>query len=117
MFGDAQPARSPTAHSVLDRAGARCAVTVTDRDGMSLGKIPVMRWSYDHGMVCEHCGHESRSSAKFCASCGQSVAPVCPRCHAPVVAGQRFCEECGTALDGSADAAADSVATARETSP
>jgi len=46
---------------------------------------------------CQSCGHENRESAKFCGSCGQTLAVTekCPACGGENAAGQRFCDECG----------------------
>lgn len=49
-------------------------------------------------LTCHGCGSETAPGAKFCANCGQPVAPRCPSCgteHGPQA---RFCMQCGAAL-------------------
>src|SRR3954464_471260 len=53
--------------------------------------------------LCAACGAENRAGAKFCVECGQSFAPTCPTCGAPVVSG-KFCGECGSPLTAGAAA-------------
>src|SRR3954469_16015873 len=53
--------------------------------------------------LCAACGAENRPGAKFCVECGQSFAPTCPTCGAPVVSG-KFCGECGSPLAAGAAA-------------
>ena len=48
---------------------------------------------------CSNCGGENPEGARFCASCGESLAPTCPSCGAGVPAGARFCSTCGAALE------------------
>jgi membrane protease subunit (stomatin/prohibitin family) len=50
---------------------------------------------------CPECHAENPSGAKFCASCGTSLAPAtveCPNCHAENTPGAKFCSSCGTSL-------------------
>jgi class 3 adenylate cyclase/tetratricopeptide (TPR) repeat protein len=49
--------------------------------------------------ACSNCAAEVASDARFCAQCGQPVAPACPSCGAEVAADARFCASCGTPLD------------------
>ncbi|MGH2962266.1 MAG: zinc-ribbon domain-containing protein, partial [Solirubrobacterales bacterium] len=49
-------------------------------------------------MTCPNCGTENPSRARFCMSCGTSLAPECPSCGADNPAGAKFCIECGTSL-------------------
>ena len=47
---------------------------------------------------CSNCHTVNPSTAKFCASCGHSLAPAtvtCANCHADNVATARFCANCG----------------------
>jgi class 3 adenylate cyclase/tetratricopeptide (TPR) repeat protein len=46
---------------------------------------------------CPTCGAENRDDARFCLSCGSSLARTCPNGH-PVPAEARFCDECGASL-------------------
>ena len=53
------------------------------------------------GARCPNCQAENPAGAKFCASCGTSVAPPsvsCPNCQAENPAGAKFCASCGTSL-------------------
>ena len=47
---------------------------------------------------CAACQHDNAPTAKFCAECGQKLAPRCPQCGAEVAAAAKFCDQCGTAL-------------------
>jgi len=55
--------------------------------------------------TCRSCGAVLKAGARFCASCGATVATVeapqaivCPRCRARNQPGARFCRECGSSL-------------------
>jgi membrane protease subunit (stomatin/prohibitin family) len=51
--------------------------------------------------VCPSCHAANPAGAKFCTSCGSSLAPpkvVCPHCQAENPIGARFCANCGQAL-------------------
>ena len=53
------------------------------------------------GVKCPNCQAENPAGAKFCASCGTSLAPsgsACPNCAALNPPGAKFCASCGTAL-------------------
>lgn len=53
-------------------------------------------------MTCPRCGAEA--AGNFCASCGASLKPgPCPSCGTQPDAGDRFCNRCGTFLQGEAD--------------
>ena len=45
---------------------------------------------------CGSCQHENPLGAKFCQSCGRSIATSCARCGTALPAAARFCHECGT---------------------
>jgi len=47
---------------------------------------------------CPSCGKENPDGARFCASCGGSLARACPSCGAEIPAGARFCPSCGITL-------------------
>ena len=50
---------------------------------------------------CPSCHAANAAGAKFCASCGSSLAPPtvsCPSCHTANAAGAKFCASCGTSL-------------------
>ena len=46
-------------------------------------------------MACPACGFANAETARFCGSCGTSLAAGCPSCDAPLVPGHRFCTSCG----------------------
>ncbi|MGD0558149.1 MAG: SPFH domain-containing protein [Streptosporangiaceae bacterium] len=51
------------------------------------------------GVVCASCHAPGPAGAKFCASCGQPMAPAvlhCTECGTELPAGARFCAACGT---------------------
>jgi membrane protease subunit (stomatin/prohibitin family) len=53
------------------------------------------------GVKCPNCQTDNVPGAKFCASCGTSLAPPtvkCPNCQADNVPGAKFCSECGTSM-------------------
>lgn len=48
---------------------------------------------------CPKCGTAVVAGAKFCNECGASLRPAaCPKCGNAVQPGAKFCNECGTAL-------------------
>ncbi|HEX5794241.1 MAG TPA: adenylate/guanylate cyclase domain-containing protein, partial [Geminicoccaceae bacterium] len=49
-------------------------------------------------MRCPSCGFESAEGARFCAQCGDRLAPSCPGCGAPAQSGHKFCPACGASL-------------------
>ena len=49
-------------------------------------------------LTCSSCDSPAIEGARFCASCGASLADACPKCAAEVPAGSRFCPTCGTPL-------------------
>lgn len=53
-------------------------------------------------MQCPKCSSDNPDGAKFCMSCGTTLARKCPSCSADVPEKAKFCLECGTKLeDGS----------------
>ncbi|HET7355039.1 MAG TPA: adenylate/guanylate cyclase domain-containing protein, partial [Nocardioidaceae bacterium] len=51
--------------------------------------------------VCSGCGEKQPEGARFCFSCGTSLAaPVCAACGERLVPGARFCSSCGAAQGG-----------------
>ncbi len=69
------------------------------------------------GAVCSNCQASNQAGAKFCASCGTSLAPpavVCSNCQAENPQGAKFCASCGTSL---APAMAHCTACGAEVSP
>src|SRR5262245_16972070 len=48
--------------------------------------------------LCANCQAENRPGARFCRSCGATLASACPSCGAATEPGQAFCDECGTPL-------------------
>ena len=55
-------------------------------------------------MDCPACGHPNRPEARFCKSCGASLADSlrCPDCGAEYSAGQPYCDGCGRQLSTAA---------------
>jgi class 3 adenylate cyclase/tetratricopeptide (TPR) repeat protein len=49
-------------------------------------------------MTCPSCGHENAPAQKFCGECGSALEAGCPSCGHVNPPGQKFCGECGTAL-------------------
>lgn len=52
-------------------------------------------------LKCPNCSTGNPPDAKFCSSCGTSLAPAsvkCPSCAADNPPGAKFCSSCGTAL-------------------
>jgi membrane protease subunit (stomatin/prohibitin family) len=53
---------------------------------------------------CQKCGMQNTVSAKFCAGCGNQLAPPlpetlpCPKCASPVLKGSKFCHDCGSPM-------------------
>src|SRR5437763_2051418 len=64
-------------------------------------------------MTCSSCGTKNRPEARFCLSCGASLARACANGHA-VPAGAKFCDECGAPVEGEPAAAAAPAAPAAE---
>lgn len=50
-----------------------------------------------NGPVCPKCGAHLMAGAKFCAQCGQSMQTVCIHCGRPLAPDAKFCPECGKA--------------------
>jgi class 3 adenylate cyclase/tetratricopeptide (TPR) repeat protein len=48
--------------------------------------------------TCPTCAADNPDGARFCASCGSSLAEACPSCGAERPADARFCPSCGTAF-------------------
>lgn len=48
-------------------------------------------------IVCPQCG-KTVAKGKFCPECGYKFVTVCPKCGKDVVAGAKFCLECGEKL-------------------
>ena len=55
-------------------------------------------------MTCTTCGTENPAGAKFCMSCGHTLAAVCPSCATTLPEGARFCFKCGFELEVGATA-------------
>jgi class 3 adenylate cyclase/tetratricopeptide (TPR) repeat protein len=45
--------------------------------------------------TCGSCGAGNSDDARFCATCGASLAAACPRCGSELPDGARFCPSCG----------------------
>src|SRR3954470_16697334 len=69
------------------------------------------------GTTCPSCAAENPPEARFCMSCGATLAPQCPSCGADNPPGAKFCIECGTALADAAPSGAPAGAPAVEAPP
>ena len=56
-------------------------------------------------MNCPKCQTDNPSEAKFCMSCGSSLALACPNCGTELPSEAQFCFSCGHATTGEAPAA------------
>ncbi len=61
-------------------------------------------------MECTQCRTTNRPNARFCKGCGAALARRCRSCNAELDADQRFCDECGTSVEGDDAPAAEPVA-------
>lgn len=57
----------------------------------------------ESGQACHGCQTINPSGAKFCSSCGTSLANACPECGAETTLEARFCLSCGHQLVGEVD--------------
>jgi len=60
-------------------------------------------------ITCPSCSAANQPGARFCASCGASLAPPtvkCPSCSADNVSGAKFCSTCGQPMAPAAQACA-----------
>ena len=60
-------------------------------------------------VTCPSCGHENAEGQKFCGECGSALQAGCPSCGAENPPGQKFCGECGTPLTSTTAASAVAV--------
>jgi class 3 adenylate cyclase/tetratricopeptide (TPR) repeat protein len=49
-------------------------------------------------MICPGCATENPVGQKFCGECGSALQATCPSCGAQSAPGQKFCGECGAQL-------------------
>ncbi len=52
---------------------------------------------------CPKCGAENSAKNKFCSECGAALNKACPTCGNEVKASDKFCPNCGTKLDENKD--------------
>lgn len=45
--------------------------------------------------TCPECQAPAREADKFCAQCGAALNPTCPQCHGVVQISDKFCGRCG----------------------
>src|SRR5262245_22915881 len=64
-------------------------------------------------MICRQCETPLLAGKRFCPNCGAAVPDGCPSCGAPIDPSWRFCADCGASLRGS-EAAEPVAATAAE---
>lgn len=83
----APPMPAPAAPGPADAAAAAAAAGVA-------AAAPVAAT-----VTCPSCHAEVRAGAKFCDSCGASLAPAtCASCGSELRPGAKFCDNCGTAV-------------------
>ena len=52
------------------------------------------------GVTCPKCQTVAAAGSKFCGNCGQALSPAaCPKCSQPLAAGAKFCGNCGTKIE------------------
>lgn len=56
-------------------------------------------------MICQNCGREAATEAKFCVECGSPLVLRCPACQTAYDLGSRFCSLCGRSLPESVNSA------------
>ncbi len=49
---------------------------------------------------CPHCGFQNSDNTHICLNCAATLKQKCPKCHAEVPYGDRFCGKCGSILEG-----------------
>ena len=49
-------------------------------------------------MICQTCATENEAGQKFCDNCGSALGSTCPSCGASNRAAARFCKECAAPL-------------------
>ncbi|MGH7882507.1 MAG: double zinc ribbon domain-containing protein, partial [Candidatus Dormibacteraceae bacterium] len=82
--------------------------------GMGLGQMVSGQATGGAAQVqvrCAGCGTLNPEAAKFCSSCGNSLAPaklLCPSCKSENPSGSKFCANCGTNLSPQPQPPADS---------
>jgi class 3 adenylate cyclase len=54
--------------------------------------------------TCPSCGSPVGDAARFCPTCGASLAAACPSCGSPVSSTARYCDSCGHPLVPASDA-------------
>ncbi|RMH69779.1 MAG: zinc ribbon domain-containing protein [Gemmatimonadetes bacterium] len=65
----------------------------------SIAESPTFEMNEDTPLTCTNCNHTNPPHAKFCSTCGTSLAqPTCPQCGASYKIGDNFCNQCGTPL-------------------
>lgn len=77
------------------------------RGGARPGRYPPPSDDVGGAPVCPRCGRMMPAGARFCASCGMTIAPrsiaargevICANCGAKCRAGEKFCGDCGAPL-------------------
>lgn len=63
--------------------------------------LPSQPYKGSAGSACSGCGSLAAPGARFCAQCGNRIAPAqCGACQTEMPAGARFCPQCGKAPAG-----------------
>lgn len=76
--------------------------------GAGGGPAPAAPPAAPAGVACPSCGVQNAAGAKFCSSCGTSMAPpkaACPSCGAENDPSAKFCSSCGASMTPPAAAA------------
>ncbi|MCH7737440.1 MAG: zinc ribbon domain-containing protein [Chloroflexi bacterium] len=113
FWASRNPPRQDAAHLIELRGGE--FVQIKDPDsfftsiaeslaGLSAGPDGLTQGPGDSGAECHACRTMNPSGAKFCSSCGISLANDCPECGAEASAEARFCLKCGHQLRRDPDA-------------
>lgn len=68
-----------------------------DVESLVAARVVAIRAGSEGGGACSGCGAHAEPGARFCPSCGKSLAgPArCPTCGGLLPAGSRFCGGCG----------------------
>ncbi len=75
------------------------ADTVANADPLEARIAERVRQMQGGDVRCPGCGPRPEGDALFCSQCGRSLTTGgCGECGAPLVAGSRFCENCGVGV-------------------
>ncbi len=82
----------------LPAAGGGAAVAPADVESLIEARARAIRSAAASGLpACPTCGPRPEPDALFCSDCSaRLVAGTCAQCNAPMEAGSRFCDRCGS---------------------